>query len=161
MLCVESFVKGRRFRKRPAIDSENYSKRAQLEWSPETVASGRLITPALYAIEPGLHEARSADFDGLRGFLADSLPEGWGALMMKRRLAKLGVRWDLTGADRLALVGRQGRRALIYEPATAPAEDGKRSISTNLPPRRARSCSRPMGEAERAGETGHDVRPPK
>lgn len=99
-------------------------RRAQLEWSPEIVASGRLIAPALYAIEPGLHEARSADFDGLHGFLADSLPEGWGALVMKRRLTKLGVRWDdLTGADRLALVGRQGRGALIYEPATTPPEN--------------------------------------
>lgn len=99
-------------------------RRAQLEWSPQVVASKRSIAPALYAVEPGLHEARTADFDGLHGFLADSLPEGWGALVMKRRLAKLGVRWDdLTGVDRLALVGRQGRGALVYEPATTPAED--------------------------------------
>jgi serine/threonine-protein kinase HipA len=99
-------------------------RRAQLEWSPEVIASRRLIAPALYAPEPGLHEARTADFDGLHGFLADSLPEGWGALVMKRRLAKLGVRWDdLTGVDRLALVGRQGRGALVYEPATTPVED--------------------------------------
>jgi serine/threonine-protein kinase HipA len=99
-------------------------RRAQLEWSPEIVAESRLIAPALYPPEPGLHEARTADFDGLHGFLADSLPEGWGALVMKRRLAKLGVRWDdLTGIDRLALVGRQGRGALVYEPATTPSED--------------------------------------
>ncbi|ETI58552.1 phosphatidylinositol kinase [Sphingobium sp. C100] len=99
-------------------------RRAQLEWSPKIVARGRPIAPALYPLEPGLHEARTADFDSLHGFLADSLPEGWGALVMKRRLAKLGVRWDdLTGIDRLALVGRQGRGALVYEPATTPAED--------------------------------------
>lgn len=99
-------------------------QRAQLEWSPEIVASRRPIAPALYALEPGLYEARTADFDGLHGFLADSLPEGWGALVMRRRLAKLGVRWDdLTGIDRLALVGRQGRGALVYEPATTPTED--------------------------------------
>lgn len=98
--------------------------RAQLEWSPEVVARKRPIAPALYPSEPGLHEARTRDFEGLHGFLADSLPEGWGALLMKRRLAKLDVRWDdLSGVDRLALVGRQGRGALIYEPATTPAED--------------------------------------
>ncbi|WP_336966896.1 type II toxin-antitoxin system HipA family toxin [Sphingobium aquiterrae] len=98
--------------------------RAQLEWSREIVASKRPIAPALYPSEPGLHEARTRDFDGLHGFLADSLPEGWGALLMKRRLAKLDVRWDdLSGVDRLALVGRQGRGALVYEPATTPAED--------------------------------------
>lgn len=98
--------------------------RGVLEWSSEIVASERRIAPALYPAEPGLHEARSRDFDGLHGFLADSLPEGWGTLLMKRRLAKLDVRWeDLDGVDRLALVGQQGRGALIYEPATTPAED--------------------------------------
>ncbi len=98
--------------------------RAQLEWSPEIVASKRPIAPALYALDPGLHEARTRDFDGLHGFLADSLPEGWGALVMKRRLAKLDGRWDdLSGADRLALVGHQGRGALVYEPATTPAKE--------------------------------------
>lgn len=98
--------------------------RAVLEWSPEIVASKRTIAPALYPAEPGLHEPRTRDFNDLHGFLADSLPEGWGALLMKRRLAKLDVRWDdLNGVDRLALVGHQGRGALIYEPATTPAED--------------------------------------
>ncbi|HKT14939.1 MAG TPA: type II toxin-antitoxin system HipA family toxin [Allosphingosinicella sp.] len=98
--------------------------RAQLEWSPDVVARKRPIAPALYSPEPGLHEARTRDFEGLHGFLADSLPEGWGALLMKRQLAKLNVRWeDLSGVDRLALVGRQGRGALIYEPATTLAED--------------------------------------
>jgi serine/threonine-protein kinase HipA len=98
--------------------------RAQLEWSREIVASKRPIAPALYPSESGLHEAHMRDFDGLHGFLADSLPEGWGALLMKRRLAKLDVRWDdLSGVDRLALVGRQGRGALVYEPAATPAED--------------------------------------
>lgn len=97
---------------------------AQLEWSSELIAGGQPVAPALYPLEPGLHQARTRDFDGLHGFLADSLPEGWGALVMKRRLATLGVRWDdLNGVDRLALVGRQGRGALVFEPATTPAED--------------------------------------
>ncbi|MBB5687485.1 type II toxin-antitoxin system HipA family toxin [Sphingobium boeckii] len=98
--------------------------RAQLEWSSEIIASGMPIAPALYPVERGLLEARSNDFDGLHGFLADSLPEGWGALVMKRRLAKLGFRWDdLNGVDRLALVGHRGRGALVYAPATTPNED--------------------------------------
>ncbi|QUM70754.1 type II toxin-antitoxin system HipA family toxin [Sphingopyxis granuli] len=96
---------------------------AQLEWASDVVANKRPFSPALYPPEPGLHEARTRDFEGLHGFLADSLPEGWGALLMKRRLAKVDVRWDdLSGVDRLALVGRQGRGALVYEPVTTPAE---------------------------------------
>lgn len=94
---------------------------AQLEWSDNVVAAGLPVSPLLYASEPGLHGARSREFDGLHGFLADSLPEGWGYLVMRRRLAKLGMRLEnMSPLDRLALVGDQGRGALTYLPATAP-----------------------------------------
>ncbi|MEP7007332.1 MAG: type II toxin-antitoxin system HipA family toxin [Sphingomonas bacterium] len=94
---------------------------AQLEWDTAIVASQLTLAPVLYPPEPGLHAARGRDFSGLHGFLADSLPEGWGALTMKRRLAKLGVRIEDLGAlDRLALVGKGGRGALVFEPATTP-----------------------------------------
>src|SRR5690606_19130851 len=55
------------------------------------------------------------------GFLSDSLPEGWGYLVMRRRLSKLGVAIEtLSALDRLALVGEHGRGALTYHPATTP-----------------------------------------
>ncbi len=96
---------------------------AQLEWSAEVIATQRPIDPLLYPPEPGLQAARGRDFDGLHGFLADSLPDAWGRLLMKRRLEKLGVRLEaLTAVDRLALVGNGGRGALVYKPATTPVE---------------------------------------
>lgn len=97
---------------------------AQLEWAPETIAARLAVSPILYPPERGLQAARSREFDGLHGFLADSLPEGWGHLLMRRKLSKLGISLDaLTPLDRLALVGGQGRGALIFEPATTPADD--------------------------------------
>lgn len=94
---------------------------AQLEWSPELIAAPMLVSALLYPPEPGLHPARGRDFDGLHGFLADSLPEGWGYLVMRRHLSKLGVAMEtLSALDRLALVGDHGRGALTYRPATAP-----------------------------------------
>lgn len=94
---------------------------AQLEWSNEAIAAALPISGLLYPPEPGLHPARGREFDGLHGFLSDSLPEGWGYLVMRRRLAKLGLQIDaLSPLDRLALVGDQGRGALTYLPATAP-----------------------------------------
>lgn len=97
-------------------------RRAQLEWSREVITANWQIAPALYPPEPGLLEARGSAFEGLHGFLADSLPEGWGELLMKRRLGKMGLRWrDLSVLDRLAVVGRQGRGALVYEPSQTPA----------------------------------------
>ena len=96
---------------------------AQLEWSSELMASTLDPAGLRYPPEPGLHAARTRDFDGLHGFLADALPEGWGYLVMRRRLAKLGVDIaSLTSIERLALVGGTGRGALVFEPATTPGD---------------------------------------
>lgn len=97
---------------------------AQLEWASEAIAAGRAISPVHYTLEPGLLAARSREFDGLHGFLADSLPDAWGTLLLRRRLAKLGHRFeDLNAVDRLALVGRQGRGALVFQPETLDEAD--------------------------------------
>lgn len=95
--------------------------RAQLEWSRDVVDARLNVSALRYPPEPGLQAARSTEFEGLHGFLADSLPEGWGYIVMRRRLAGLGVRIeDLSPLDRLALVGRRGRGALVYAPETTP-----------------------------------------
>jgi serine/threonine-protein kinase HipA len=97
---------------------------AQLEWSAEIIGRRLPLAALYYPPEPGLQGARGRDFGGLHGFLADCLPEGWGELLMRRRLAKLGA--DLgtfSILDRLALVGRHARGALLFEPATTPEED--------------------------------------
>jgi serine/threonine-protein kinase HipA len=77
-----------------------------------------------YPPEPGLHAVRGRDFEGLHGFLADSLPDGWGYLVMRKRLSKLGVDIaSFTPLERLALVGESGRGTLVYKPATTPGDD--------------------------------------
>ena len=97
---------------------------AQLEWSTAVIEGRRRIDPLLYPPEPGLQAARGRDFDALHGFIADSLPDAWGRLLMKRRLEKLGIRLEtLTAVDRLALVGNGGRGALVYKPATTAVEN--------------------------------------
>lgn len=96
---------------------------AQLEWSPDVIRSGLLVAPLLYPPEPGLHAARSRSFDGLHGFLADSLPDAWGRLLLRRRLARIDVQFDtLNPVDQLAIIGAGGRGALVYQPATTPDE---------------------------------------
>lgn len=97
---------------------------AQLEWSAELVAAPLPVSALLYPPEPGLHPARSRDFEGLHGFFCDSLPEGWGYLVMRRRLSKLGVAIEtLSPLERLALIGDRGRGALTYRPAIAPQSE--------------------------------------
>jgi serine/threonine-protein kinase HipA len=97
---------------------------AQLEWSNEVIARRLAVSPLSYPPQPGLMAARTRSFDGLHGFLADSLPDGWGHLLMRKRLTKMGVDIDsLSPLERLALVGDQGRGALVFQPATTPADD--------------------------------------
>ena len=99
---------------------------AQLEWSREVLAARLPVAALYYPPEPGLKAARGRAFDGLHGFLADSLPDAWGHRVMRLRLARIGVDIATLGPlDQLALVGHRGRGALIYEPATTPADDVK------------------------------------
>lgn len=103
---------------------------AQLEWSAEIIAEVLPISPLHYPAEPGLHPARSRNFEGLHGFLSDSLPDAWGMLLLKRRLQKMGHRFeDLNAVDRLALVGTKGRGALVFQPETL---DGETSSTIDL-----------------------------
>ena len=61
--------------------------------------------------------ANPAAFEGLPGVFDDSLPDGWGRLLIDRELERLGSgRTAVTPVDRLAIVGTQGMGALIYRP---------------------------------------------
>lgn len=56
-------------------------------------------------------------FDGLFGAFHDSLPDGWGALLLDRKLRREGIDpSDVDALDRLAIVGASGRGALTYRP---------------------------------------------
>jgi serine/threonine-protein kinase HipA len=77
------------------------------------------LSPFKLPLRPGVIEGDRQLFSGLAGVFDDSLPDGWGRLLMDRRAAKLGVSAGaLTPLDRLAIVGERGMGALIYEPET-------------------------------------------
>jgi serine/threonine-protein kinase HipA len=90
-----------------------------LEYAPQLIASRLSINPLFEP--PGRALVRAADprtFGGLHGVFADSLPDAWGELLLRRRAAANGVDYvSLTVLDKLAAVGRRGMGALTYEPA--------------------------------------------
>lgn len=56
-------------------------------------------------------------FWGLHGVFADSLPDGWGLLLIKRTVESQGTSFnDLTGLDLLTFIGNRGLGVLRYEP---------------------------------------------
>jgi serine/threonine-protein kinase HipA len=75
------------------------------------------ISPIKLKLNTTINKADAIPFDGLFGVFADSLPDGWGKLLLDRSLSAKGINSsDLTMLDRLAFVGSTGLGALTYKP---------------------------------------------
>jgi len=100
---------------------------AYLEYDPSFLTSGMELSPVHHRLGPGLIRPHDPTvFEGLHGLFHDSLPDGWGRLLVDRRARQLGTEPStLTPLDRLACVGLRGIGALTYAPATDIWADGK------------------------------------
>lgn len=92
-------------------------RRSYFEFSLEFLATPLLVSPFHLMAKPGVIQAPRDPFDGLHGLFNDSLPDGWGRLLLDRRLQRAGVDYHaLTPLDRLSAVGTSGMGALTYIP---------------------------------------------
>jgi serine/threonine-protein kinase HipA len=81
------------------------------------LTTGLEISPLRLPLKPGLQSFRHDVFDGLPGVFGDSLPDGWGRLLIDRAARAQGFMPDeLSVLERLAHVGGSGMGALVYEP---------------------------------------------
>ena len=103
---------------------------AYLEFDKTFLASGLELSPVHHQTSPGLHTPYNAHiFEGLHGLFDDSLPDGWGRLLVDRRARQLGLDpAALTPLDRLACVGTSGIGALCYAPALNVWDAADRSL---------------------------------
>lgn len=83
------------------------------------------ISPYHLPVSPGVKTFDlPASFEGLPGVFADSLPDGWGRLLLDRSLRSQGIQpGALSALDRLAYVGPSGMGALVYEPDQSTASN--------------------------------------
>lgn len=87
------------------------------EYAPSFLELGLELSPFKLPLKPGVHCCEDRIFEGLFGVFNDSLPDGWGRLLLDRKLIKSGMNPNqLTPLDRLRYVGSQGMGALCYEP---------------------------------------------
>lgn len=92
-------------------------RRVLFEYDSAFIASGLQISPFHLPLRPGVQTGDPAIFDGLFGVFNDSLPDGWGRLLLDRAVERKGInRGQLSTLDRLAYVGVHGMGALSYEP---------------------------------------------
>ena len=98
-------------------------QRIFFEYSPDFLKSGIELSPFKLPLKAGVFEEKYRVFDGLFGLFNDSLPDGWGCLLLDRKLRKLGKSYaEITPLDRLSLIGANPMGALEYEPAAGDSD---------------------------------------
>jgi len=97
---------------------ETNEKKFLFEYDSEYLEKGYNISPFKLTFTSGLQVNKNSYPRESFGVFDDSLPDGWGVLLMDRffRKTNLNIR-DLTIIDRLAYIGNRGMGALAYEPS--------------------------------------------
>ncbi|WP_165172939.1 type II toxin-antitoxin system HipA family toxin [Adlercreutzia sp. ZJ242] len=88
------------------------------EYSDEWLANGFSISPFSLPLEKRVFVAKPHPLDGMFGVFDDSLPDGWGRLLVDRLLRRHGSNpFEVGALARLSIVGASGLGALEYVPA--------------------------------------------
>lgn len=87
------------------------------KYDADFVNSKLEISPFKLPLNNAISLGPQALFNGLFGVFNDSLPDGWGKLLLDRSLQNKGINpMDITPLDQLAYVAKNGMGSLIYEP---------------------------------------------
>jgi len=87
------------------------------EYDEDFISSGIDLSPIKLPLQRGVVSGKDSPFDGLFGLFNDSLPDGWGKLLLDRYMTSLGMDFNsLSPLDRLAYVGTNAMGSLSYEP---------------------------------------------
>jgi serine/threonine-protein kinase HipA len=92
-------------------------KKIYFEYAKSFLTTGIEISPYKLPLKNGVMVCDDDLFEGLFGVFADSLPDGWGRLLLDRYFLKHKIAYhDITPLDRLAYIGNFGIGALSYRP---------------------------------------------
>ncbi len=87
------------------------------EYSDNWLINGFSLNPLSLPLEKRVFIPKHEPFDGLFGVFNESLPDGWGWLLVDRMLKEQGIDPSaIHRLARLAIVGNSGMGALTYEP---------------------------------------------
>ena len=94
------------------------------EYDSNWITNGFSISPFSLPLKKQVFIPRIDPFDGLYGVFSDSLPDGWGRLLVDRMLNSQNINLrEISQIDRLAIVGETGMGALSYKPEYNLLED--------------------------------------
>ncbi|MDR2729251.1 MAG: type II toxin-antitoxin system HipA family toxin [Chitinispirillales bacterium] len=113
--------------------AETPEKVLAFEYDDDWLRDGFSISPFSLPLEKRLFIASAAPFGGNFGVFNDSLPDGWGRLLIDRLLLKKHIEpQSLSLIDRLAIVGTTGTGALEYLPAEDLADGDGSMLDLDL-----------------------------
>ena len=94
------------------------------EYDSNWITNAFSISPFSLPLKKQVFIPRIDPFDGLYGVFSDSLPDGWGRLLVDRMLNSQNINpREISQIDRLAIVGETGMGALSYKPEYNLLED--------------------------------------
>ncbi len=92
-------------------------QRIYFEYDSPFIDSGLELSPFKLPLRPGLIEHTDRAFGPLPGLFDDSLPDGWGLLLMDRSFRRKGVdQAAISPLERLSYLGKRTMGALTYHP---------------------------------------------
>lgn len=87
------------------------------EYDSDWLATGFSISPFSLPLQKKVYLPKFEPFDGLFGVFNDSLPDGWGRLLVDRLFLKNKINpSEIDNLNRLAVVQESGMGALTYKP---------------------------------------------
>ncbi|MBK8452114.1 MAG: type II toxin-antitoxin system HipA family toxin [Thiofilum sp.] len=100
------------------------------QYAPEYLDHYTSLSPFNLRFDASIQLAPKRPHGGLHGVFADSLPDGWGLMLMDRVFRQVGVLpHQVTPLDRLAFIGQNGMGALEYEPVSDLASSSTETLN--------------------------------
>lgn len=100
-----------------ALLNKNKIDLLAFQYDDEWIKNGFSISPFSLPLENKVFIPKIDPFNGMFGVFSDSLPDGWGKLLVDRTLKKNNIDpFEITSLDRLAIVGNSGMGGLEYIP---------------------------------------------
>ncbi|MGL4950645.1 MAG: type II toxin-antitoxin system HipA family toxin [Mycoplasma sp.] len=92
-------------------------KRIAFQYDEQWVKHGFSISPISLPLSDRVYISKSNNFDGLYGVFNDSLPDGFGTLVLISKLKKEGINFHkLSPLTKLSIINENGLGGLTYEP---------------------------------------------
>lgn len=105
------------------ILSEIETGQIAFQYDEKWCKNGFSVSPVSLPLSREVYINRKPTFGGLYGVFNDSLPDGWGELLVARMLSRQGLDYSkLSPLTKLSIVGENGLGGLTYEPSQADKE---------------------------------------